>query len=51
MNVTFGMIEDTTRDPIRDKARRRESQVARALAAIEEYGRRSGSPAGRVLTA
>jgi len=51
MNVTFGMIEDTTRDPQRDRARRRERQVERALAAIEEYGRRSGSAAERVLTA
>ncbi|HET7451943.1 MAG TPA: methylenetetrahydrofolate--tRNA-(uracil(54)-C(5))-methyltransferase (FADH(2)-oxidizing) TrmFO [Thermoanaerobaculia bacterium] len=37
MNVTFGMIEDTSRDAVRDKGRRRERQVARALAAIAEY--------------
>ena len=45
MNVTFGMIEDTSRDAVRDKARRRERQVARALAAIAEYRSRSESPA------
>jgi methylenetetrahydrofolate--tRNA-(uracil-5-)-methyltransferase len=44
MNVTFGMIEDTSRDPLRDKARRRERQVARALEAIEEYRRRTEAP-------
>lgn len=42
MNVTFGMIEDTSRDPRRDKARRREALVARALEEIDRYGRLSG---------
>ena len=37
MNVTFGMIEDTSHDPIRDKTRRREGLVARALEAIGRY--------------
>ena len=37
MNVTFGLIEDTSHSPIRDKARRREMMVARALAAIREW--------------
>jgi len=41
MNVTFGMIEDTSRDPIRDKTRRREALVARALAEIARYRRAS----------
>ena len=51
MNVTFGMIEDTSRDPVRDKERRRERQVARALAAIEAYGRRSEAAGDRARTA
>lgn len=51
MNVTFGMIEDTSRDPLRDRTRRRERQVARALAAIEEYRLRSEAAADRLLTA
>jgi methylenetetrahydrofolate--tRNA-(uracil-5-)-methyltransferase len=37
MNVTFGMIEDTSRSPIRDRARRRQILCERALASIEEY--------------
>jgi len=45
MNVTFGMIEDTSRDAVRDRTRRREGQVARALEAIAEYRSRSESPA------
>jgi methylenetetrahydrofolate--tRNA-(uracil-5-)-methyltransferase len=34
MNVTFGLIEDTSHSPVRDKARRRQMMVERALAAI-----------------
>jgi len=37
MNVTFGLIEDTSRSPIRDKAVRRQQMVNRALAAIAEW--------------
>ena len=37
MNVTFGLIEDTSHSPIRDKAARRRMMVDRALAAIREW--------------
>jgi methylenetetrahydrofolate--tRNA-(uracil-5-)-methyltransferase len=37
MNVTFGLIEDTSHSPIRDRAIRRQKMVDRALAAIEEW--------------
>ena len=37
MNVTFGLIEDTSHSPIRDKARRRQILVDRALAEIAEW--------------
>jgi len=37
MNVTFGLIEDTSHSPIRDKAARRKMMVERALAAIAEW--------------
>jgi methylenetetrahydrofolate--tRNA-(uracil-5-)-methyltransferase len=37
MNVTFGLIEDTSHSPIRDKALRRQKMVDRALLAIEEW--------------
>jgi methylenetetrahydrofolate--tRNA-(uracil-5-)-methyltransferase len=37
MNVTFGLIEDTSRSPIRDKTRRRRILVERALAQITEW--------------
>ena len=37
MNVTFGLIEDTSHSPIRDKAARRRMMVERALAAIGEW--------------
>jgi methylenetetrahydrofolate--tRNA-(uracil-5-)-methyltransferase len=37
MNVTFGLIEDTSHSPIRDKAKRRQMMVDRALAAIREW--------------
>jgi methylenetetrahydrofolate--tRNA-(uracil-5-)-methyltransferase len=44
MNVTFGLIEDTSHSPIRDKAKRREQMVARALTAIREWRDAIGSP-------
>jgi len=37
MNVTFGLIEDTSHSPIRDKAVRRQQMVDRALAAIAQW--------------
>jgi methylenetetrahydrofolate--tRNA-(uracil-5-)-methyltransferase len=37
MNVTFGLIEDTSHSPIRDKAARRKMMVERALAAIQDW--------------
>lgn len=37
MNVTFGLIEDTSHSPIRDKQERRRKMVERALAAIAEW--------------
>jgi methylenetetrahydrofolate--tRNA-(uracil-5-)-methyltransferase len=37
MNVTFGLIEDTSHSPIRDKTARRRLMVERALAAINEW--------------
>ncbi len=37
MNVTFGLIEDTSHSPVRDKAVRRRQMVDRALAAIAEW--------------
>ena len=37
MNVTFGLIEDTSHSPIKDKTRRRQMMVDRALAAIREW--------------
>jgi methylenetetrahydrofolate--tRNA-(uracil-5-)-methyltransferase len=37
MNVTFGLIEDTSHSPIRDKSARRKMMVERALRAIEEW--------------
>jgi methylenetetrahydrofolate--tRNA-(uracil-5-)-methyltransferase len=37
MNVTFGLIEDTSHSPIRDKASRRRLMVERALKAINEW--------------
>lgn len=37
MNVTFGLIEDTSHSPIRDKAKRRQMMVDRALSAIGEW--------------
>ncbi len=40
MNVTFGLIEDTSHSPIRDKTERRRRMVDRALAAIREWRER-----------
>jgi len=37
MNVTFGLIEDTSHSPIRDKASRRKMMADRALTAIGEW--------------
>src|SRR6266542_3681745 len=37
MNVTFGLIEDTSHSPIRDKAERRKMMVDRALTAIGQW--------------
>ncbi len=37
MNVTFGLIEDTSHSPVRDKSVRRQQMVDRALAAIGEW--------------
>jgi methylenetetrahydrofolate--tRNA-(uracil-5-)-methyltransferase len=37
MNVTFGLIEDTSHSPVRDKAERRRRIVERALASIREW--------------
>ena len=37
MNVTFGMIEDTSHSPVRDKTERRRRMVERALAAIRDW--------------
>jgi methylenetetrahydrofolate--tRNA-(uracil-5-)-methyltransferase len=37
MNVTFGLIEDTSHSPVRDKNERRRILVERALAAIGEW--------------
>jgi methylenetetrahydrofolate--tRNA-(uracil-5-)-methyltransferase len=37
MNVTFGLIEDTSHSPIRDRNQRRRRMVERALSAIREW--------------
>ena len=37
MNVTFGLIEDTSHSPVRDKQVRRQQMVDRALSAIGEW--------------
>ncbi len=37
MNVTFGLIEDTSHSPVKDKAARRKAMVERALAAIRDW--------------
>jgi methylenetetrahydrofolate--tRNA-(uracil-5-)-methyltransferase len=47
MNVTFGMIEDTSRPEIRDKKERRRRMVERALSAIREWREATaGAPVG-----
>jgi len=46
MNVTFGLIEDTSHSPVRDKAVRRQRMVDRALTAIGEWKAEiAGTPA------
>jgi len=49
MNVTFGLIEDTSHSPVRDKQVRRQQMVDRALSAIGEWKTEieGPSPAGR----
>ena len=37
MNVTFGLIEDTSHSPVRDKAIRRQRIVDRALLEIADF--------------
>ncbi|MGE5276752.1 MAG: methylenetetrahydrofolate--tRNA-(uracil(54)-C(5))-methyltransferase (FADH(2)-oxidizing) TrmFO [Acidobacteriota bacterium] len=37
MNVTFGLIEDSSRSPVRDKQKRRQMMVDRAMAAIRDW--------------
>ena len=37
MNVTFGLIEDSSHSPVRDKQVRRQQMVDRALAAIAAW--------------
>jgi methylenetetrahydrofolate--tRNA-(uracil-5-)-methyltransferase len=44
MNVTFGLIEDTTRHPVRDRTERRRQMVGRALAAIQEWRQQVSEP-------
>jgi methylenetetrahydrofolate--tRNA-(uracil-5-)-methyltransferase len=44
MNVTFGLIEDTSHSPIRDKAARRKLMVERALAAIRDWKQEIEAP-------
>ena len=44
MNVTFGLIEDTSHSPIRDKTARRKMMVERALAAIGEWKEQIEAP-------
>ncbi len=46
MNVTFGLIEDTSHSPIRDKASRRRMMVERALRAIQEWKWEIEQPVG-----
>ena len=43
MNVTFGLIEDTSHSPVRDKAVRRQLMVDRALAAIAEWRKQTSA--------
>jgi folate-dependent tRNA-U54 methylase TrmFO/GidA len=37
MNVTFGLIDDSALPPIRDRAKRREEIVRRALAEVSAW--------------
>jgi folate-dependent tRNA-U54 methylase TrmFO/GidA len=37
MNVTFGLIEDSSHSPVRDKQVRRQQMVDRALSAIAAW--------------
>jgi methylenetetrahydrofolate--tRNA-(uracil-5-)-methyltransferase len=48
MNVTFGLIEDTSHSPVRDKTERRRRMVERALAAIREWRDAIGAEAAVV---
>jgi len=48
MNVTFGLIEDTSHSPVRDKQLRRQRMVDRALAAIAEWKQEIGPHAAVV---
>jgi methylenetetrahydrofolate--tRNA-(uracil-5-)-methyltransferase len=43
MNVTFGLMEDTSHSPIRDKTARRKMMVERALAAIADWKSQTAS--------
>ncbi len=48
MNVTFGMIEDTSRSTLRDRGARRKQLCDRALASIEEYRRAAEGAAAAI---
>ena len=45
MNVTFGLIEDSSHSPVRDKQVRRQQLADRALGAIGQWKSRSSDPA------
>ncbi len=45
MNVTFGLIEDSSHSPIRDRAERRRRMVDRALTAIRDWRDTTSVPA------
>ena len=49
MNVTFGLIEDTSHSPIRDKQIRRQKMVDRALAGVADW-KEQISPAAAVVS-
>jgi methylenetetrahydrofolate--tRNA-(uracil-5-)-methyltransferase len=49
MNVTFGLIEDTSHSPIRDKQLRRQKMVDRALTAIASW-KEEIAPAAAVVS-
>ncbi len=44
MNVTFGLIEDTSHSPIRDRTARRKMMVERALAAVAAWKSQIAAP-------